>query len=58
MTADPVIRQIRPDEWPEAKALRLAALRDPAAPLRGRLPDLCGPATPGTHSRRTGQRPK
>ncbi|MDI3421544.1 GNAT family N-acetyltransferase [Streptomyces luteolus] len=33
MTADPVIRQVRPDEWPEAKALRLTALRDPLARL-------------------------
>jgi GNAT superfamily N-acetyltransferase len=29
----PVIRSIRPDEWSAAKELRLAALRDPAAPV-------------------------
>ncbi|MBA2947344.1 GNAT family N-acetyltransferase [Streptomyces himalayensis] len=29
----PVIRSIRPDEWPAAKELRLAALQDPAAPV-------------------------
>lgn len=28
-----VIRSIRPEEWPAAKELRLAALRDPVAPL-------------------------
>lgn len=28
-----VIRSIRADEWPAAKELRLAALRDPVAPL-------------------------
>ncbi|AXG78731.1 GNAT family N-acetyltransferase [Streptomyces paludis] len=30
---DQVIRPVRPDEWARAKALRLVALQDPAAPL-------------------------
>jgi GNAT superfamily N-acetyltransferase len=29
----PVIRSVRPDEWPAARELRLAALQDPAAPI-------------------------
>ncbi|MEU3557466.1 GNAT family N-acetyltransferase [Streptomyces fragilis] len=32
-TARPVVRVIRSDEWREHKALRLAALKDPVAPL-------------------------
>ncbi|MBB1246684.1 hypothetical protein GL263_24485 [Streptomyces durbertensis] len=30
---DCAIRPVRPEEWPQVKELRLAALRDPAAPI-------------------------
>ncbi|MET8022037.1 GNAT family N-acetyltransferase [Streptomyces decoyicus] len=33
MSGDYVIRQVRVDEWPAVKELRLAALRDPVAPI-------------------------
>lgn len=33
MTAEHTIRAVRAEEWPAAKELRLAALRDPAAPI-------------------------
>ncbi|WP_324608585.1 GNAT family N-acetyltransferase [Streptomyces sp. NRRL S-1448] len=33
MSSDYVIRQVRVDEWPAVKELRLAALRDPVAPI-------------------------
>ncbi|WP_319949594.1 GNAT family N-acetyltransferase [Streptomyces halobius] len=33
MSGDYVIRQVRVDEWPVVKELRLAALRDPVAPI-------------------------
>ncbi|NBE53346.1 GNAT family N-acetyltransferase [Streptomyces boluensis] len=33
MSADRTIREVRAEDWPAAKELRLAALRDPLAPL-------------------------
>ncbi|WP_369218228.1 GNAT family N-acetyltransferase, partial [Streptomyces flavofungini] len=33
MTDEYVVRAVRAEEWPQVKELRLAALRDPAAPV-------------------------
>ncbi|MFM9370884.1 GNAT family N-acetyltransferase [Streptomyces sp. Da 82-17] len=33
MTTEPAVREIRAEEWAAAKELRLAALRDPLAPI-------------------------
>ncbi|MFI6348130.1 GNAT family N-acetyltransferase [Streptomyces sp. NPDC050560] len=33
MSGDYTVRQVRADDWPAVKALRLAALRDPVAPI-------------------------